>query len=69
MGPWNKDRQLERAKAVERLLQQPKLNDWARQYWSGVLENLATNESQYNRRVKQTYSNLIRNKGYIDYGT
>lgn len=69
MGPWSEQRQLERAKAVARLLQQPGLSDWARQYWQTVLTRLATSEAQYNHRVEQTYSKLPRQKGWIDYGT
>lgn len=67
MGPWSEKKQLERAKQVVRLLQQPDLSEWARSYWSKVLAELATNEAQYNHRVKQIYSNLTRNKGWIDY--
>ena len=61
MGPYSEQRQLERARAVARLLSDPNLNDWARNYWSNVATNLSKSEEQYNSRVVGIY-NEIRNQ-------
>jgi len=60
MGPYSEQRQLERAEAVARLLAQPNLDEWARNYWTKVAMNLSQNEEQYNARVVHLY-NKIRN--------
>jgi len=60
MGPYSKKRQIERAEAVSRLLAHKDLSDWARNYWTGVLKNLAVNEEQYNHRVVQLYKDKAR---------
>jgi len=61
MGPYSEQRQLERAQAVARLLSDPNLNDWAKNYWSNVAANLSKSEEQYNSRVVGIY-NEIRNQ-------
>jgi len=61
MGPYSEQRQLERARAVARLLSDPNLNDWAKNYWSNVAANLSKSEEQYNSRVVGIY-NEIRNQ-------
>lgn len=58
MGPYSEQRQLERAEAVARLLAQPNLNEWARNYWSKVAMNLSQNEEQYNARVVALYQRI-----------
>ena len=60
MGPFSEKRQIERAEAVSRLLAHKDLSDWARNYWSGVLKNLAMSEDQYNQRVVQLYKDRTR---------
>ena len=60
MGPYSKKRQIERAEAVSRLLAHKDLSDWAHNYWTGVLKNLAVNEEQYNHRVVQLYKDKAR---------
>ena len=61
MGPYSKQRQLERAQAVARLLSNLNLNKWARNYWSNVAANLSKSEEQYNSRVVGIYKE-IRNQ-------
>lgn len=58
MGPYSERRQLERAWAVARLLEQDDLSPWAKKYWSKVLKELATNEGIYNYRVKTVYTEM-----------
>jgi len=60
MGPYSKKRQVQRAEAVSRLLAHKNLSDWACNYWTGVLKNLAVNEEQYNHRVVQLYKDKAR---------
>jgi hypothetical protein len=55
MGPWNEDTQLKRIDAVRRLLAQPDLNDWARAYWTSVLNRIAMTEDRYNARVVSVF--------------
>ena len=58
MGPYNEMRQLSRRGAVQQLLQQNNLSDWARNYWSLVYDTIAMDEERYNARVKTTYKNM-----------
>ena len=61
MGPYSEQKQLERAAAVARLLAQPNLDEWARNYWTKVAMTLSMNEEQYNARVVALYT-AIRNR-------
>ena len=61
MGPYSEQKQLERAEAVARLLAQPNLDEWARNYWTKVAMTLSMNEEQYNARVVALYT-AIRNR-------
>jgi hypothetical protein len=54
MGPYNELKQLKRAAAVSALLDK-QLSPWARNYWTRVLQELATSEEIYNYRVKSVY--------------
>lgn len=65
MGPYSEQRQLERAEAVARMLQQPQLSEWARNYWSKVAVNLAQNEAQYNARVVRLYTSIKPTRNWI----
>ena len=62
MGPWSEQRQLERLAAVSRLLEQQDLSDWARNYWSGVLNTIARDEARYNARVVSTWREIRARK-------
>ena len=58
MGPWSEERQYERAKAVQRLLNNPNLDPDARRLWTSVLRRLSKSEAQYNHRVKEVYTKM-----------
>jgi len=60
MGPYNEKRQLKRMGAVYRLLEQPNLSDWARNYWTTVFNTISRDEARYNARVKTVYSKMKR---------
>jgi len=68
MGPYSEQKQLERAAAVARLLAQPNLDEWARNYWTKVAMTLSLNEEQYNARVVNLYTKLRneRTKRWFD---
>jgi len=67
MGPYCEEKQFERATAIKRLLDtNPQLDELTRAMWERHLRNLAHNETQYNYRVKQIYSQMKR-KGVIEY--
>ena len=57
MGPYNEIRQLSRRGAVQQLLQQKNLSDWARNYWQRVYDTIAIDEGRYNARVVTTFKN------------
>ena len=61
MGPYSEEKQNKRAAAVARLLAQPNLDEWARNYWTKVAMTLSQNEEQYNARVVRLYKE-IRNQ-------
>lgn len=59
MGPYSEARQIERAEAIKHLLESnPQLSEEYRSIWKKHLMNLALNETTYNYRVKNIYSNL-----------
>ena len=62
MGPYNEMRQLSRRGAVQQLLQQQDLSDWARNYWQRVYDTIAMDEGRYNNRVVQTFKNIQTRK-------
>jgi len=65
MGPYSEQRQLERAEAVARMLKQPYLNEWARNYWTKVAMTLAQNEAQYNARVVNFYQSIKPTRNWL----
>ena len=58
MGPYSEEKQIQRAAAVARLLEDPNLSEWARNYWTRVGAGLSMSEEQYNARVVGIYNNL-----------
>lgn len=59
MGPWSEKKQIERAEAIQRLLESnPKMGDYMKAIWKKHAMNLAGNEEEYNARVKAIYSNI-----------
>lgn len=61
MGPYSEEKQYQRAEAIARLLDNPKLSTETRMMWERHLKNLSHNEETYNFRVKHIYSKLKRN--------
>lgn len=61
MGPYSEEKQFERATAIKRLLDNnPDLPTDYRAIWQKHLWNLSYNETTYNYRVKNIYSNMRR---------
>ena len=60
MGPYSEKKQLERAEAVKKLLEQENLSEWAKRFWSKVLRDLAHDEFTYNQRVVNAYGKDFR---------
>ena len=58
MGPWNEERQFERAQAIARVLEDPNLNEDARRIWENHLRGLSRSEAQYNARVRAIYTEM-----------
>tara|TARA_Y200000002_G_scaffold85756_1_gene68270 strand:+ start:532 stop:744 length:213 start_codon:yes stop_codon:yes gene_type:complete len=61
MGPFSEEKQFQRAKAIEGLLERnPQLDDLTRAMWETKLKNLAMDEGRYNARVRAIFSGLTR---------
>ena len=61
MGPYSEQKQLERAGAIERLLEQnPDLDPSVKLMWQNKLKDLSVTEDEYNARVKAIYENMKR---------
>lgn len=65
MGPWSEDAQLARMTSVKQILARPDLSDWARKYWTSVLERLALDEDRYNARVVAVYAEIEKHKEMV----
>ena len=57
MGPFDENVQAKRARAIESVLSNPKLGKYTRDIWTSHLRNLAVTEDEYNKRVREVYSN------------
>lgn len=61
MGPYNEDRQIQRAGAIERLLKNnPQLSEDTRNMWQKHLKDLSVSEEEYNAKVKSVYGKMTR---------
>lgn len=68
MGPFSEQKQIERADSIQRLLDSnPQLDDHMKGIWSKHQRNLCLNEDEYNKRVKDIYTNSFKPNGYFDY--
>jgi len=66
MGPYSEQKQIERAGAIKRLLDDnPNMDPVTRSMWERKANALAVTEEEYNARVKAIYSNMKR--GVIEY--
>ena len=55
MGPFDVKRQLNRRRAVRRLLENPSLPQESRDIWLRIYNTITLDEDEYNRRVLDTY--------------
>jgi len=55
MGPFDVKRQLNRRRAVRRLLANPRLPQETRDTWLRIYNNITLDETEYNRRVLEVY--------------
>lgn len=68
MGPFSEKKQIERADSIQRLLDSnPQLDDHMKGIWLKHQRNLCLNEDEYNKRVKDIYTNSFKPNGYFDY--
>ena len=58
MGPYSEQLQSKRRANLKLILANPKLSDDMKRIWKMHLNNLAINEDEYNKRVKQVFSLL-----------
>jgi hypothetical protein len=57
MGPFDVKRQLNRRRAVRKILANPDLPEAARDVWLRIYNNITLDEELYNRRVQAIYAN------------
>lgn len=58
MGPYSEELQSKRRANLKLILANPKLSDDMKRIWKMHLNNLAINEDEYNKRVKEIYENV-----------
>ena len=58
MGPYSEELQSKRRANLKLILANPKLSDDMKRIWKQHLNNLAINEDEYNKRVKEIYENV-----------
>mgnify|MGYP005999433429 CR=1 FL=1 len=69
MGPYSEQLQSKRRANLKLILANPKLSDDMKRIWRMHLNNLAINEDEYNKRVKQVFSLLKpRHRNWITLG-
>ena len=69
MGPYSEELQSKRRANLKLILANPKLSDDMKRIWKMHLNNLAINEDEYNKRVKQVFSLLKpRHSNWITLG-
>jgi len=68
MGPYSEIKQSQRRANLKLILANPKLSDDMKRIWRMHLNNLAINEDEYNKRVKQVFSLLKPRHNWITLG-
>ena len=58
MGPYSERLQETRSRNLERISRNPNLCEDMRRIWKQHLNNLAVNEDEYNKRVKEVYAKV-----------
>jgi len=58
MGPYSEELQQKRYKNLKLILATPNISDDMKRIWKQHLNNLAVNEDEYNKRVKEVYAKV-----------
>ena len=58
MGPYSEELQQKRCKNLKLILAIPNISDDMKRIWKQHLNNLAVNEDEYNKRVKEVYAKV-----------
>ena len=58
MGPYSEELQQKRYKLLEAVIANPKLSEDMKRIWKQHYNNLAVNEDEYNKRVKEIYAKV-----------
>ena len=59
MGPFSEEKQYQRAKAIEGLLERnPQMVELTTAMWQSKLKNLALTEERYNARVRSIFEQI-----------
>jgi len=58
MGPYSEELQQKRCKSLKLILANPNISDDMKRIWKQHLNNLAVNEDEYNKRVKEVYAKV-----------
>jgi hypothetical protein len=58
MGPYSEELQSKRRANLKLILANPKLSDDMKRIWKQHLNNLAVDDIEYNKRVKEIYENV-----------
>ena len=58
MGPYSEELQQKRCNLLKSVIANPTLSDDMKRIWKQHLRNLAVNEDEYNKRVKEVYAKV-----------
>ena len=58
MGPYSEELQQKRRNSLKLILADPKISKDMKRIWKQHLNNLAVDETEYNKRVKEVYENV-----------
>ena len=58
MGPYSEELQQKRCNLLKSMIADPNLSDDMKRVWKQHLNNLAVNEDEYNKRVKEVYAKV-----------
>ena len=60
MGPFSEELQQKRSNYLKSIIADPNISDDMKRIWKQHLNNLAVNEDEYNKRVKDVYKNVTK---------
>ena len=58
MGPFSEELQQKRSNRLKLILANPNISDDMKRIWKQHLNNLAVNEDEYNKRVREVYAKI-----------